>query len=159
MKRFPISRTPHIIAMVCGMTAMTLSAALAHAFSSTDGTFDLSWSTIDGGGGTSTGGVFEVAGTIGQPDAGVILAGGTYEVRGGFWASSVEPIDTCPADIAPPPGDGTVGVPDLLAIINAWGACPILPTPCPADIAPPVGDNVVGVPDLLAVINAWGICP
>jgi hypothetical protein len=29
----------------------------------------LDWFTIDGGGGTSTGGVYAVSGTIGQPDA------------------------------------------------------------------------------------------
>jgi hypothetical protein len=34
------------------------------------GGFDLSWSTMDGGGGTSTGGAYAVSGTIGQPDAG-----------------------------------------------------------------------------------------
>jgi hypothetical protein len=53
--------------------------------------------------------------------------------------------------------DGTVGVIDLLAIINAWGACPPPPIYCPADIAPsPDGDGQVGVPDLLMVINNWG---
>lgn len=60
----------------------------------------------------------------------------------------------CPADIGPPGGDGVVGVPDLLALINAWGPC----VGCPEDIAPPGGDGVVGVPDLLALINGWGPC-
>src|SRR4051812_48100898 len=46
--------------------------------------FSVDWFTIDGGGGTSTGGVFSVSGTIGQPDAGS-LAGGSYTVEGGFW--------------------------------------------------------------------------
>src|SRR5688572_24131634 len=33
----------------------------------------------------------------------------------------------CPADIAPSPnGDGVVNVSDLLAIIAAWGPCPII---------------------------------
>jgi len=32
----------------------------------------------------------------------------------------------CPADIAPlPGGNGVVNVDDLLAVINAWGACPV----------------------------------
>lgn len=48
------------------------------------GPYTLSWSTIDGGGGTSTGGVFAVIGTIGQPDAGV-MSGGNYTLVGGFW--------------------------------------------------------------------------
>ena len=34
--------------------------------------YSIDWSTIDGGGGTSTGGVYTVSGTIGQPDAGGI---------------------------------------------------------------------------------------
>ncbi len=68
----------------------------------------------------------------------------------------VAPI-TCPADVAPPSGDGLVNVNDLLAVINGWGPC-ALPCPpyCTADIN---HDCVVNVNDLLAVINAWGVCP
>lgn len=47
--------------------------------------FELRRSTIDGGGGRSTGGAFEAAGTIGQPDASASV-GGAFELRGGFWA-------------------------------------------------------------------------
>lgn len=47
------------------------------------------WHTTDGGGGTSSGGEFAVSGTIGQPDAGVVLAGGEFAVTGGFWALPV----------------------------------------------------------------------
>jgi hypothetical protein len=46
--------------------------------------YTLDWSTIDGGGGSSTGGVFTVSGTIGQPDAGK-TSGGNYSIEGGFW--------------------------------------------------------------------------
>lgn len=54
------------------------------AFAMSGGDYDLSWSTIDGGGGTSTGGRYIVSGTISQPDAGE-MAGGQYELLGGFW--------------------------------------------------------------------------
>ena len=48
--------------------------------------FDLSWSTVDGGGTHfSTGGDYSMGGTIGQPDAGV-LSGGDYTLSGGFWS-------------------------------------------------------------------------
>jgi hypothetical protein len=47
--------------------------------------YTLDWWTIDGGGGTSTGGVYSVSGTIGQPDAGT-MNGGNYTLVGGFWA-------------------------------------------------------------------------
>ena len=47
--------------------------------------YDLTWSTVDGGGGTfSTGGGYSLGGTAGQPDAG-LLAGGNYDLAGGFW--------------------------------------------------------------------------
>jgi hypothetical protein len=46
--------------------------------------YSVDWSTIDGGGGTSTGGVYSVSGTIGQPDAGT-MSGGQYSLAGGFW--------------------------------------------------------------------------
>jgi hypothetical protein len=46
--------------------------------------YAIDWSTIDGGGGTSTGGGFTVSGTIGQPDAGT-LSGGGFTLSGGFW--------------------------------------------------------------------------
>jgi hypothetical protein len=46
--------------------------------------YSIDWYTIDGGGGTSTGGVYSISGTIGQPDAGR-LSGGIYTLEGGFW--------------------------------------------------------------------------
>jgi hypothetical protein len=47
--------------------------------------YSIDWSTIDGGGGTSTGGVYSVSGTIGQPDAGLTMSGGDFTLQGGFW--------------------------------------------------------------------------
>src|SRR5262247_1910125 len=46
--------------------------------------YSIDWFTIDGGGGTSTGGVYSVSGTIGQPDAGR-MTGASYALDGGFW--------------------------------------------------------------------------
>ena len=48
--------------------------------------YAIDWHTIDGGGGTSTGGVFTLSGTIGQPDAGGPMTGGNYSLTGGYWA-------------------------------------------------------------------------
>ena len=50
--------------------------------------YNIDWFTIDGGGGTSTGGVYSVSGTLGQPDAGV-AGGGGYSLAGGFWSGGV----------------------------------------------------------------------
>lgn len=48
-------------------------------------TLDLDWSTIDGGGGTSSGGAYALSGTLGQPDVGR-ATGGNYTLVGGFWS-------------------------------------------------------------------------
>src|SRR6266850_395886 len=46
----------------------------------------IDWFTIDGGGGSSSGGVYSVSGTIGQPDASSAMTGGGYSLTGGFWS-------------------------------------------------------------------------
>jgi hypothetical protein len=48
--------------------------------------YSIGWYKIAGGGGTSTGGVYAVNGTIGQHDAGGTMSGGVYSATGGFWA-------------------------------------------------------------------------
>jgi hypothetical protein len=48
--------------------------------------YSVDWYKIAGGGGTSTGGVYAVNGTIGQPDASGAMTGGNYSLTGGFWA-------------------------------------------------------------------------
>ena len=56
-----------------------LSSVLAQGYS-------IDWYKIAGGGGTSTGGVYSVSGTIGQHDSGGPLTGGSFSLTGGFWA-------------------------------------------------------------------------
>jgi hypothetical protein len=48
--------------------------------------YSINWYKIAGGGGASTGGNFQVSGTIGQPDASGGMNGGNYSVTGGFWS-------------------------------------------------------------------------
>jgi hypothetical protein len=48
--------------------------------------YSIDWYKVAGGGGTSTGGVYAVSGTIGQPDASTPMTGGNYSLTGGFWA-------------------------------------------------------------------------
>jgi len=69
--------------------------------------YSIDWHTIDGGGGTSTGAVFTIGGTIGQPDAGGPMTGGGYSLTGGFWALPV--------------GVPTPGLPTLLILRGAPG--------------------------------------
>ncbi|MDB6124376.1 MAG: hypothetical protein JWQ71_3369 [Pedosphaera sp.] len=68
------------------ITTFSLCLLFSLLFSATSQAqnYDISWYSIDGGGGTSTGGVYSISGTIGQPDAGK-LTGGTYTIDGGFW--------------------------------------------------------------------------
>jgi hypothetical protein len=48
--------------------------------------YSIDWYNIAGGGGTSTGGTYQVSGTIGQPDASGTTSGGNYTLTGGFWS-------------------------------------------------------------------------
>ena len=60
--------------------------------------YEIDWYTVDGGGGTSTGGVYEISGAIGQQDArSSAMTGNMYELTGGFWV-----VPVCTLDI---PGD------------------------------------------------------
>jgi hypothetical protein len=143
--------------MIAALT-LIVTAALAQQFA--PGTFDLSWHTVDGGGGASSGGSFQLAGTIGQPDAGAALSGGAFTLVGGFWPGAGPALNTCPGDIAPlPDGNGQVNIDDLLAVISGWGACPAPPPACPADIAPAGGNSLVNIDDLLGILTNWGACP
>lgn len=80
--------------------------------------FSISWSTIDGGGGRLSGGVYEVNASIGQPDAtgGAPHAGGNFVLAGGFWPTRVR---TCLADFDT---SGAVTVQDIFDFLNAWFA-------------------------------------
>lgn len=64
--------------------AIALAVLLAGAFGLKAQSYSIDWHKVAGGGGTSTGGVYSVSGTIGQPDAG-LLSGGNYSLDGGFW--------------------------------------------------------------------------
>ena len=103
------------------------------------GDYELNWSTIDGGGGRSTGGPYTLTGTIGQPDADW-CSGGSYEVLGGFWPGGplcfVEFDDFArfaqywlytgsdiPADLY---GDDVVNFKDLRELAESWLCyCPV----------------------------------
>lgn len=72
--------------LLLGAGVLLLSVGLVAV---AQGGYELSWWTTDGGGSTfSTGGSYELGGTIGQPDAGV-LKGAGYTLLGGFWRGGV----------------------------------------------------------------------
>lgn len=78
--------------------SLVIGLAFAASVIAQDVTID--WHTVDGGGAmSSTGGTFELAGTIGQPDAQTppVMTGGSFELVGGFWP--VANICYCLADV------------------------------------------------------------
>lgn len=81
--------------------AFLLAGAVGLASAQTD--YDLSWWTVDGGGGLSSGGGgYRLSGTAGQPDTGAPLESGSYTLTGGFWSG---------APAVPPEGEYTVYLP------------------------------------------------
>ena len=65
-----------------------LSAATISLTAAALGQYSVERFKVAGGGGTSTGGVFVVSGTIGQPDAGA-MSGGNFSLLGGFWGAVI----------------------------------------------------------------------
>lgn len=76
-----LKKTAHIL-----MGRIFLSTVLwcALATMSAQAQYSIDWFSIDGGGGTSSGGDYTVTGTIGQADAGAEMTGGDYSLTGGF---------------------------------------------------------------------------
>jgi hypothetical protein len=67
--------------LLLGLMVLATSPAALQAQS-----YSIDWFKIAGGGGTSTGGTYQVSGTLGQPDAGSAMSGGNYSLTGGFWS-------------------------------------------------------------------------
>jgi hypothetical protein len=64
----------------------TIAALLLLALTSRAQNYSIDWHKVSGGGGTSTGGVYSLSGTVGQHDAGGPMTGGNFSLYGGFWA-------------------------------------------------------------------------
>ncbi len=108
--------------------------------------YAIDWHTVDGGGEMfSTGGTYELGGTIGQPDAGA-MTGGDYSLTGGFWAL---PPCWCLSDMN---NDGVRNGQDVRAFVECFlaagsnCACADLQTDGVLDMA----DVATFVDDLLA---------
>jgi len=73
--------------------------------------YSIDWYKIAGGGGTSTGGTYQVSGTIGQPDASGAMSGGNFSVTGGYWSMiNVVQLAGAPKLIIEPNGANSVKV-------------------------------------------------
>jgi hypothetical protein len=74
---------------ITALVGIALLLAVSTALAQTGGGYDLTWWTVNGGGGVSSDGGYTLMGTVGQPDAGVALSGGGYAVTGGFWPGPI----------------------------------------------------------------------
>ena len=120
--------------------------------------YTVDWYKVSGGGGVSTGGTYQVAGTIGQPDASMAMSGGSYAVTGGFWSLiSVVQTPGVPKLIITHSGNSVfVSWPDAatntytlqqnanLALTNGWATSGYFITPASGTnsitITPPTGN-------------------
>jgi hypothetical protein len=115
--------------------AVWIMLLMVLAGSSANGQYKLSWYTIDGGGGRSSGGDFTLTGTIGQPDAAYSADGG-YELLGGFWPGG--PL--CIVDFR-----------DFARFAKWWL---VTGTDLPADLYEDI-DNIVNELDLRVFLDYW----
>jgi hypothetical protein len=105
--------------------------------------YSIDWVTIAGGG-TSTGGVYTVSGTIGQHDAGGPMTNGQYSVTGGFWAlpTAVQVPGAPTLAIAPAtPGQATISwTPNTPGFVlqETWSLSPTNWTNSPSGATNPV---------------------
>jgi hypothetical protein len=97
--------------------------------------YQISWYTIDGGGGQGSGGPYVLTGTIGQPDA-AYSTGGGYELLGGFWTGG--PL--CVVDFR-----------DFAKFAEWWL---VTGTDLPADLYEDI-DNIVNELDLRVFVDYW----
>ncbi len=134
-----------IVRTLAGCAVVT--AVLTCTWPASAQSFDISWYTIDGGGGMFTaGGEYELSGTIGQPDAGLPMTGGSFELSGGFWpgAGVSQPCDPCDANC-----DGSIDAFDVepfIAVLLGGPRC----SGCAGDIN---GDGVIDAFDIEPFVN------
>ncbi len=92
--------------------ALTATAMLVSGIALADEFEMIRW-TIDGGGVLhAAGGDFELSGTAGQSDAGVLMTGGQFELAAGFWFQQAEGDCNC---------DSAVNLFDFDAFVDCAG--------------------------------------
>ena len=127
--------------------ALVLFPAVTH------GDYSIDWWTIDSGGEMwTTGGTYELSGTIGQPDAGAVMTGGTFELVGGFWPGAAAD-EFCFGDLN---YDGFVNLSDLAQLLGSYGTS----SGAVYEDGDLDGDGDVDLADLAALLSVYGdTCP
>ena len=135
-------------------TVLSLAVMLALAPAVLAQDFDIDWYTMDGGGEMwTTGGDFELSGTIGQPDASTtIMSGGDFELAGGFWAGAAED-EFCYGDLD---GDNDIDLADLAQLLSNYGT----PSGAVYEDGDLDADGDVDLADLAGLLSVYGTtCP
>jgi hypothetical protein len=88
MRRIAKMKRLTLITCIIVVAALVLVVGVTAALAQSGGGYDLTWFTVDGGGGESVASPYVLNGTIGQPDAGA-SKGGSYTLEGGFWGGQL----------------------------------------------------------------------
>ena len=163
------------VSLMIGVCCTTVTAQ-------SGGGYDLTWSTLDSGGHSSTVvNGYQLEGTIGQADAGA-LSGGTYVLSGGFWSDSAPTgmpcatIVDCKDDLpnnacnhascaaavcaytdatfgdVSTPSNGNVDLDDILCLLAGFSSFANCPN---GDIDPCAGNGLITIDDILQVLFAF----
>lgn len=113
--------------------------------------FTVEWSTHDSGGGLSiAAGAYSLDGTIGQPDAGILLAA-SYECQGGFWSTDeASPPTPCYANCDESSGSPVLTANDFACFLNRFANA--LPY---ANCDQSAGSPTLTANDFLCFLNAY----
>ena len=127
---------------------LILASALATAGAVAE-ELTIDWWTIDGGGEMSTtGGDFELSGTVGQSDAGAAMTGGAFELTGGFWVGAAED-EPCFGDLD---GDNDIDLADLAQLLGGYGTT----SGASYEDGDLDGDGDVDLADLAGLLGVYG---
>jgi len=146
-----ISRLTFHVLRITPLAALVLLTFVALAHSGNG--YDLSWWTVDSGGGTASGGPYALIGTIGQPDAGT-LTGGGYTLGGGFWGGGAAPSPTVTPTATPTatttgtPTYTPTSTPTHTPTVTTTGT-PLTPTHTPTPTATPTAGYTIYLPVVL----------
>ncbi len=109
------------------------AVAVGTALAQTGGGFDLSWFSVDGGGGASSGSGYTLTGSIGQPDASSGLSGGGFTLTSGFLAAALPAQATTTPTATPLPGTPSP-TPTPTPVPNTPTPTPLPDTPTPTPV-------------------------
>gem|GEM_PF-1750242 len=147
------TRVGSTMTRIIGVVLVSVGALCCPESARADDDFSINWYTIDGGGAMlAAAGDFELSGTIGQLDASVSMAGGDFEITGGFWVGAVaDPF--CFGDLDE---NGEVDLNDLATLLGRYGTTSGM-TYADGDLD---DDGDIDLDDLAYLLGLYGtICP